>query len=181
MEQRGPWLRRGTEEVWRSRFFRVCSDQVTTPGGAADEYSWVDAPDLVRVAALTGDGEIYVVQQHHYLPNRPGMWQLPGGTVEIGETPVAAAARELREEVGATGRLTAVGSVWPMPGLTTSRTHLFVAGDLRVDGETDLEEAEADLVAFAVPLPRAVAAALDGTIGCSPSAQLVLSVALTGA
>src|SRR5690349_17891628 len=119
MEQRGPWMRHATEEVWRSPFFRVRSDRVSTPGGAEADYPWVDAPDLVRVAALTSDGEIYVVQQHHYLPDRPGMWQLPGGGVGNGETPEAAAARELHEEVGATGTLKLVGSVWPMPGLTS--------------------------------------------------------------
>ncbi|GAA0534131.1 NUDIX hydrolase [Paractinoplanes ferrugineus] len=181
MEQRGPWMRYATEEVWRGPFFQVRSDRVTTPGGAESDYSWVEAPDLVRVAARTAAGEIYVVRQHHYLPDRPGMWQLPGGGVGDGETPEAAAARELHEEVGATGTLKLVGSVWPMPGLTASRTHLFVAGDLRVGDETELDESEADLVAFAVPLSRAVAAALDGTIGCAPSAQLVLSVALTSA
>ncbi|MEU4239414.1 NUDIX domain-containing protein [Actinoplanes sp. NPDC026619] len=179
MEQRGPWTRYSTEEVWGGPFFRVRNDRVATPGGADIDYAWVDAPDLVRVAALTSDGEIYVVQQHHYLPDRPGMWQLPGGGVGRDEAPEAAAARELREEVGATGTLERVGEVWPMPGLTGSRTHLFIARDLRVDGVTELDESEADLVAFAVPLSRAIAAALDGTIGCAPSAQLVLSVAVT--
>lgn len=86
--------------------FSVVEDRVTTPGGTTGVYQWVDAPDMVRVAALTEDGRIYVVQQHHYLPNTR-MWQLPGGAVDPGEQPQQAAARELAEEVGAEADLTA--------------------------------------------------------------------------
>jgi len=37
--------------------------------------------------------------------NRPGWWTLPGGGVEFGEHPEAAALRELDEETGLQGRL----------------------------------------------------------------------------
>ena len=39
------------------------------------------------------------------LTNRPGWWTLPGGGVEFGEHPEAAALRELDEETGLQGRL----------------------------------------------------------------------------
>jgi ADP-ribose pyrophosphatase YjhB (NUDIX family) len=39
------------------------------------------------------------------LTNRPGWWTLPGGGVEFGEHPEAAALRELAEETGLEGRL----------------------------------------------------------------------------
>ena len=40
-----------------------------------------------------------------------GEWELPGGTIEAGETPEAAAVRELREESGQTaGRLARIGT-----------------------------------------------------------------------
>jgi ADP-ribose pyrophosphatase YjhB (NUDIX family) len=56
------------------------------------------------------------------ITNRPGAWTLPGGGIDFGEHPEAAAIRELHEETGLEGRITellAVGS-WvrdlPDPG-----------------------------------------------------------------
>lgn len=48
------------------------------------------------------DGQLLLVQRS--IEPRKGMWSLPGGFVEIGETTDEAALRELEEETGLTGR-----------------------------------------------------------------------------
>ena len=64
--------------------------------------------------------------QHHYsagglvirgeevllIAPRPGRWQLPKGHVEPGEAPTDAAAREVREETGVSGRV-----LMPLPSI----------------------------------------------------------------
>ncbi len=177
MRQRGPWTHHSTSPLLERRFFTAMSDQVTTPTGTEGLYDWIQAPDLVRVAAVSGDS-IYIVEQHHYLPDQV-LWQLPGGNIDPGEDPDTAVARELSEEVGATAASwRGFGAVLPMPGLTPARVHLFSAEDLHL-GDAHPDDTETDLTAKPVPLDIAVQAALDGRIGCAASAQLVLAVAAT--
>lgn len=173
VETRGPWVKHNDSTLLERRFFTVRSDSVTFPGGATGTYDWIAASDLVRVAAVTDDGMIYIVDQHHYLAGQ--MWQLPGGGVEPTEQPQQAAQRELAEEVGATADIWRhLGSVWPMPGLTPTRVHLYLAQNLTL-GQASPEQSEADLVARPVPISEAVSAARDGTVGCAASAQLILA------
>ena len=61
-------------------------------------------PKLGASACVWKDGKVLLVQRA-----KPpvGLWSLPGGHVEFGETAVAAAQRELLEESGVTADLTA--------------------------------------------------------------------------
>jgi 8-oxo-dGTP diphosphatase len=61
-------------------------------------------PKLGASACVWKDGKVLLIQRA-----KPpvGVWSLPGGHVEFGETALAAAQRELLEESGVTAELTA--------------------------------------------------------------------------
>ena len=61
-------------------------------------------PKLGASACVWNDGKVLLVRRA-----KPplGLWSLPGGHVEFGETALAAAERELMEEAGITADLTA--------------------------------------------------------------------------
>ena len=70
-----------------------------------DEYrqdNWLHASPLVGAeAVILQDGKILLIKR-----SDSGLWAVPGGLVEVGETLTEAAARELREETGVEGKVT---------------------------------------------------------------------------
>ncbi|SDF97471.1 8-oxo-dGTP diphosphatase [Pseudonocardia oroxyli] len=62
------------------------------------------AGPVVVGAAIVRDGTVLAAQRAHP-PELAGRWELPGGSVEPGETEPAALARECREELGADVRV----------------------------------------------------------------------------
>ncbi len=54
----------------------------------------------VAVALLVRDGRLFFQQRSVTSRTFPGLWELPGGKVEFGETPEVALQRELAEELG---------------------------------------------------------------------------------
>lgn len=56
---------------------------------------------VVAAALIDGEGRVLLQQRP---PGKPmaGLWEFPGGKIEPGESPEAALARELHEELGIT-------------------------------------------------------------------------------
>ncbi|MDU9005670.1 NUDIX hydrolase [Sedimentitalea todarodis] len=55
-------------------------------------------PRLGAIAVVISEGHVLLAQRRN--PPDAGLWGFPGGHVELGETALAAAARELLEETG---------------------------------------------------------------------------------
>jgi 8-oxo-dGTP diphosphatase len=65
-----------------------------------DARAYPQRPFLAVSAAIVRDGKILVVRRARAPAH--GLYTLPGGVVEVGETLVEAVAREVREETGMT-------------------------------------------------------------------------------
>ena len=62
---------------------------------------------VVDGAVFDADGRILLIQR---ADNR--LWAMPGGAIEMGETPAEAAAREVREEAGVVVEPIALAGIW---------------------------------------------------------------------
>ena len=83
--------------------------------------------DWVNVVPITAAGRVVMIRQYRHGTGEIGL-EIPGGVIDPGEEPLAAARRELREETGyGASELAAIGQVAPNPALQDNRCYSFVA------------------------------------------------------
>jgi len=157
----------GSRHVYRG-FSSVRIDTVVSADGTRFSREVVEHPDAVAVVALDSEGRVALVEQYRQ-PLGARLLELPAGTLDVeGEAEVAAARRELAEEVGlAAARLEPLGTIWNSAGWSDERTHLYLARDLETVGAPDGFVAtgeEADLHVRWMPLDELVTQALDGRV-----------------
>ena len=84
-------------------------------------------PGAVAIVALDEEGRWLLVRQYRH-PAGSVLLEVPAGTLEPGEAPERAAARELREETGfAAAELERLGGFYTAPGFCDEYIHVFLA------------------------------------------------------
>ncbi len=142
-DRRAGWQRVGSDDGPDYGIFRVRLDTAISPRtGAAGRYVVLECPDWVNIIALTDERRIVLVRQYRHGIDRVAL-ELPAGTVERGEDPLATARRELAEETGYTSdRWTLLGSVHPNPAFQDNRCYHLLAEGARRTVEPVLDPGE---------------------------------------
>jgi len=110
----------------------------------------VEHPGAVAIVAVDRDGMVTLVRQRREAA-RKELVELPAGTLEEGETPLATARRELDEETGLTGGdWREVTAFFTTPGFCRERMHLFFAEGLEGGEPTPDEDEVVELVRWPV-------------------------------
>lgn len=99
------WQMIERREVFDHPRMKLVEDEVKLPNGQHTDYLRMAPVEAhsVAIIAMNGDKEILLQREYSYPPNQI-MWQLPGGSVGIGEDILDAAKRELSEESGFTAK-----------------------------------------------------------------------------
>jgi len=129
--------------IFAGRIFSLSQARRRSPeNGREFSFDILDCPDWVNVVALTEAGNVVLIRQY-----RAGTGiittEIPGGTVDEGETPLEAARRELSEETGyESDAWELIGRVEPNPAFQTNTTYTFLAGRARRTQAQRLDDTE---------------------------------------
>jgi len=141
------WIVEEHEQVYcNERGITVSRQVVRLPNGdVIPDYFQIALPDFVTIVAVTDQRDVLVIRQYKHGVGRVAL-TLPGGGIERGEEPLAAAERELLEETGYASEAWTPLSHFVVSGnqhIATS--HMFFADNCRQVAEAnsgDLEEME---------------------------------------
>jgi ADP-ribose pyrophosphatase len=106
-------------EVFRGRVFGVTVDRVTLPHGREATLDIVRHRGSVVLIPMQDETHVVLIRQYRYAIDR-WIWELPAGSLDEGEDPLTAAARECEEEIGLVpDRVEFMGAWYPTPGFCT--------------------------------------------------------------
>jgi ADP-ribose pyrophosphatase len=168
------YVRNGRRTTYENRWLRFEAHDMVHPNGQAGEHGVVITPRASGAVVLDGDNVVFT-RQARYAVDRVLLEIVKGGA-EPGETPLGAARRELREELGIeAARWDELGIIYEIPSIMQEPVSLFLARDLsRV--ASDPENVET-IVAVRMPLRAALRAAGSGEIADAVTAAALLRVA----
>ena len=145
-----------------SGHFVLRDDLIRFPDGAEALYTVVANPDSAFVVPRFDNGDTMLVRQWRHAWETSS-WEVPAGTFDGDEDPLACARRELAEETGlVAARYRSLGVVHGAAFLT-GRAHLFLAESL-TESKRNPETYEQDMEVLRLPFAEALNSALEGDI-----------------
>lgn len=159
--------------VFQAELFTVREIEIEANKKKLIQHEVIRNP-VVTIFALTDNNEIYLISQYRRLLEKTTL-EAVAGFIDEGETPLIAAKRELKEEVGLTATdwrelavVNTAGSV------TKGEAHLFLARGLKI-GNPEPEDDE-DITPVLIPFEKAVEKAINGEINIATTIAGILLI-----
>ena len=176
-EIKNPWQTLSGELKYENPWITVTEYQVINPGGGKGIYGKVHFKNkAIGVVPVDENLNTWLVGQWRYTLNE-WHWEIPEGGGPADQLPEETALRELQEETGIIAKkMRQVLRLHTSNSVTDEEGFLFLAEDLE-HGDKSLDETEADMKVWKLPLKEAVQMVIDGKITDGLSVMGLLMVA----
>jgi len=128
------------ETVFQGRVIRLVARDLVLPNGRRTKFHIVEHPGAVAIVPVHANGDVVLLRQFRPTIGRE-IYEIPAGTIEPGEPPLATAKREIVEETGLRAKTwTKIAEFYTAPGFCTELMHVYVAKGLSpasADGDAD--------------------------------------------
>lgn len=175
--QKNPWTTLSARDVYDNKWISLTEYQVINPAGNRGIYGKVHFKNTaIGIVPVDEHGHTYLVGQYRYTVNA-WSWEIPEGGGPLGADPLDSAKRELREETGlSASRWTVLQAVHLSNSVSDEEGVVYLAEGLQ-EGDAALEDTEADLKVWRLPLTEALQMVITGKITDSLSVIGILRAA----
>lgn len=119
------------ENIYKGRIINLVRELVKLPNGRKRWLEIIKHSGSVAIVPMISHAKVVLIRQYRHAVG-DFIWEIPAGTLEKGETPLACARRETIEEIGFRARhMKKLISIILAPGYCNEVLHLFKATSLK--------------------------------------------------
>ena len=135
----------GSKRVYDGKVVNLRVDTLRRADGATHDVEVVEHAEAVVVIVQPRPSQLLLVRQYRHPLGRFN-WEVVAGGLDPGETPEAAAARELREETGyAATRVRRLWSAFSAPGFCEELLHFCIVDEYEIGERSGFDAGEEDM------------------------------------